>query len=198
MKKLLLSLSAFLFSATLIFGQDDNIRQAELGISFNLYDLKTAQRIRTTSLSSVLSNKQVAKLRDMSPGLGVHYFKGLKKHIDFAGNFSVAFINYPIANRPNQGNDRLLLTLDATSQFKLTSEDYWLQPFVSAGIGGHKYSSYWGAYIPLGVGMNIDLFNESKLFFNSQYRVPVTTGSSNYHFFHAIGITGVIGKRKEP
>ncbi|HLF45193.1 MAG TPA: OmpA family protein, partial [Chitinophagaceae bacterium] len=51
---------------------------------------------------------------------------------------------------------------------------------------------------PLGVGMNLDLFNEAKLFFNSQYRVPVTTGSSNYHFFHAIGITGVIGRKKEP
>lgn len=197
MKKLLVSLSALLLLAPSLFSQDSYIRSGELGISFNMYDLKTAQLIRSSSLSSVLSNKQWAKLGESSPGIGIHYFKGLKKHIDFAGNFSTAFINFPIANRPNQGNDRLLLTLDATSQFKLTSEEYWIQPFVSAGIGGHKYKSYWGAYIPLGVGMNIDLYNEAKLFFNSQYRVPVTTGSSNYHFFHAIGITGRVGKKRE-
>lgn len=197
MKKLLVLLSTFLFFVTLMFGQDDHIRQSELGISFNLYDVKTAQRIRTTSLSSVLANKQVTKIGEMSPGLGIHYFKGLKKLIDFAGSASATFINYPIRSRPNAVNERLLLTFDAAAQFKLTSEEYWLQPFVSAGVGAHTYGPYWGAYIPLGVGMNLDLFNETKLFFNSQYRVPVTTGSANYHFFHAIGITGVIGKKKE-
>ncbi len=198
MKKLLVSFIASILFAPSIFSQDDYIRPAEIGISFNLYDFATAQRIRTTSLSSVLSTKKWAKLGEMSPGIGLHYFQGIKKHIDFAGTFSASFLNYPFPNKPDFATDRLLLAFDAAAQFKLVSEQYWLQPYISAGIGGHKYRSYWGAVIPIGIGFNIDFFNEGKIFMSSQYRVPVTTGSANYHFFHAIGISGRIGKKKEP
>ncbi len=196
MKKLLFSLMALLLFAPSLFSQDSYIRSGELGLSLNIYDLKTAQRIRSSSLSTVLSNKQWAKLGESSPGLGIHYFKGIKKNIDFAGSFSGAFMNFPIKNK-SFGNDKLFMAFDAAAQFKLLSEKYWLQPFGSLGVGAHKYRSYWGAFIPIGLGMNLDFFNESKFFFTSQYRVPVTTGSSNYHFFHAVGITGRIGKKRE-
>lgn len=198
MKKLLVSLVVITLFTPNIFGQDDNLRPAELGVSFNLYDIKTAQLIRSTSLSSVFANKKWAKIGEMSPGLGFHYFKGLKEHIDFAGTLSATFLDYSFPDKPDFASDALLLALDASAQFKLTSDHYWLQPFISAGIGGHNYRSYFGAFIPLGIGMNIDFFNEGKLFINSQYRVPVTTGSANYHFFHAIGISGRIFKKKEP
>lgn len=196
MKKLLVSLTAFVLFAPFLFSQDSYIRSGELGVSFNVYDLKTAQRIRTTSLSSVISNKQWGKLGESFPGLGIHYFKGITKNIDFAGTFSTAFMNYPIKNR-SFGNDKLFMALDAAAQFKLLSEKYLLQPYASLGVGAHKFRSYYGAFIPVGVGMNLDLSNEAKFFFSSQYRVPVTTGSSNYHFFHALGITGRIGKKRE-
>ena len=199
MKKLVVSLLIALIITPAIYSQnDDDLRPAEFGVSFNLYDFATASRIRSTSLSSVLSGKKWAKLGDMSPGLGIHYFKGLKNHIDFAGTFSGAFLNYPFPNKPSFASDRLLLALDASVHFKLTSEKYSFQPYISVGTGGHKYRSYWGAFIPIGIGFDISFFGEGKLFFNSQYRVPVTTGSANYHFFHAIGISGRIGKKKEP
>jgi len=198
MKKLLVSIAAIALFAPNIFSQDDYTRQSELGISFNLYDFPTAQRIRSTSLSSVLANKKWAKLGEMSPGIGVHYFKGLKERIDFASTFSASFLNYPLPGKDDPGIAKLLLAADATAQFKLTSDKYWFQPFASVGVGAHKYKVYWGAYIPIGVGFNIDFFNEGKIFVNSQYRVPVTTGTANYHFFHAVGISGRIGKKKEP
>ena len=78
MKKLLISLAAIAFFSPDIFSQD-YIRPAELGVSFNLYDVVTAQRIRSTSLSSVLANHRWAKIGQMLPGIRVHYFKGLKE-----------------------------------------------------------------------------------------------------------------------
>jgi outer membrane protein OmpA-like peptidoglycan-associated protein len=57
---------------------------------------------------------------------------------------------------------------------------------------------YYGAYIPLGVGLNINFFNEGRLFINSTYRVPITTGTSNYHFMYAFGVSGRLTKKKEP
>ena len=88
--------------------------------------------------------------------------------------------------------------MEATAQFKMVSEKYWFQPFLSGGFGAQKYYVYYGAYIPLGVGLNINFFNEGRIFINSTYRVPITTGTANYHFLHAFGISGRITKKKEP
>ena len=134
----------------------------------------------------------------MSPGIGLHYLKGLKKHIDAGVSLNATFLDHPFPNKPETGVDHLLLQLEGTAQFKMVSDNYWLQPFLIAGFGGQKYDVFWGAYIPLGVGLNVNFFNEGRLFINSTYRVPITTSSANYHFMHAFGIAGRVGKKKEP
>jgi outer membrane protein OmpA-like peptidoglycan-associated protein len=199
MKKILavlLALSVFVPSS---FGQDDEIRPAAIGISFFLQDFATADRIRTTSLSSVFSNKQWAKLKEMSPGIAVTYFKGLRKHVDFAGTLAASFVQYPFPNHAAFSGDKFLLAVDAAVHLKLTSEKYWVQPYLIAGIGGHMYASqYFGAFIPAGIGFKINFFDEAHLFIASQYRVPVTTNTANYHFFNQIGVAGRIGEKKQP
>jgi len=182
MRQLIVSLLAAIIIAPAVYGQDDEIRSHEIGVSFNLHDFKTAELIRTTSLSAVLKNKQFGDINEMSPGLGLHYFKGLKKHIDFAGSINGTNVFQPLPNKPNDGYERFLLQLEAVAQFKMVSDKYWFQPFLSGGFGAQKYYVYYGAYIPLGVGLNINFFNEGRLFINSTYRVPITTGTSNYHF----------------
>jgi OmpA-OmpF porin, OOP family len=198
MKHVFVSLLAAILLAPVVYGQDDEIRATDIGVSFNLYDYKTAQLIRSTSLSTVFNNKQFGKIQDMSPGIGVHYFRGLKKHIDFAGSLSASFLNQPIGGKPADGIDRLMLQLEGGANFKMVSDHYALQPFLIGGFGAQKYGIYYGAYIPLGVGLNINFFDEGRVFINSTYRVPITTSSANYHFMHAIGIAGRIGKKKEP
>ena len=199
MKHVFVSLLAALLFAPVAFGQsEDEIRGTEVGVSFNLYDFESARLIRTTSLSAVLSNKQFGKINNMSPGVGVHFFKGLKKHIDFGGSLNASFLYHPFPNKPDDGVDRLLLQLEATAQFKMVSDKYWFQPFLIGGLGGQKYYIHYGAYMPLGVGLNINFFDEGRLFINSTYRVPITTATANYHFMHAFGIAGRISKKKEP
>ena len=199
MKKILavlLALSAFLPSG---FGQDDEIRPAAIGISFFLNDFTTPDRIRTTSLSQVLSNKRWAKPSQMSPGLAVSYFKGLRKHVDFAGTLAGSFVRYPFPNRVPFFGDRFLLEGDASLNLKMFSEKYWVSPYLIAGVGGHMYGGkYFGAFLPLGLGFKVNFYDETHLFITSQYRVPVTTGTANYHFFNQFGIAGSIGKKKEP
>ncbi|MDB5197525.1 MAG: hypothetical protein JWP88_1896, partial [Flaviaesturariibacter sp.] len=85
MKKILVCLIVMVVGAPVFAQKPDNKRPAHLGVSFILNDYITAQRIRTTSLSSDLNNKQRAKISEMSPGIGLTYFKGLTNHIDFAG-----------------------------------------------------------------------------------------------------------------
>ncbi len=199
MKKIiafLLALSAFLPAS---FGQDDEIRPAAIGISFFLNDFNTANRIRTTSLSQVLSNKQWTKPKDMTPGIAISYFKGLTTHVDFAGTLAGSFIRYPFPNHAPFGSDKFLLEGDASAHLKLVTEKYWVQPYLSVGIGGHMYAgSYFGAFMPLGIGFKINFFDDAHFFMTSQYRVPVTTETANYHFAHFIGVAGRIGEKKAP
>ena len=197
MKKILLLLFALYLLVPSGFGQDDEIMPKSLGISFFLNDFTTASRIRTTSLSSVLSNKSVAKFNEMTPGLAVNYYKGIKRHLDLAVSLGGSFIKYPMPNKSFSSNN-FLLEANASVNFKLTSEKYWFQPYLTAGIGGHKYLGYYGAFMPLGVGLKINLFDEAYLIANSTYRVPITTETANYHFQHSIGIAGRLTKKKEP
>src|SRR6185436_3963152 len=81
---------------------------------------------------------------------------------------------------------------------KMVSDHYWIQPHIIAGFGAQKFGPYFGAYIPLGFGLNINFFDEGRLFINSTYRTPITTGTANYHFLHSFGVAGRVGKKKEP
>ena len=174
----------------------DYVRQPAIGISFFLNDFITAERIRTTSLSSVISDKKFAKMSQMSPGLAINYFKGLANHVDFAASLGGSFVDYPMPGRAF-ASDNFLLDFSATVNLKMTTEKYWVQPYIIAGVAAHKYRSYYGATLPLGLGVKINFFDEAHLFLNSTYRVPVITETSNYHLQHSIGIAGSIGKKKE-
>ena len=198
MKKLLASFFTIAFISQITLAQDNAIRPPAIGVSFFFNDFTTPQRIRTGSLSGVLREHQWAKFRDMSPGAALTYFDGVQKYIDFAGTLAVSFPTVPLPNKPNSSTtDAALLEADASFNFKLLPENYWVTPYAIAGVGGSKYKSYYGAFIPLGLGFKVNLFDEAALFISSQYRVPVTTETNNYHFMTSIGIAGIIGSKKQ-
>lgn len=195
MKHVVVSLMTLVFFTPELLAQDDaNLRPASMGVHFALIDYTTAQRIRSTSLNNVQKNDEWAKLKEMSPGLAISYFKGLKRHIDFAGTISGAYLSMPIGETSNFTDDKFLLEIDASAQFKLFSDKYLFTPYLNVGVGASYFNEKFGAIIPLGVGAKFNLFNEAAIFANSQYRVAVTNETNNYHFFHSIGIAGVIGK----
>jgi OmpA-OmpF porin, OOP family len=197
MKKLLASVVALYCLLSTGYSQNKPIRQSAIGISFSLTDFVTAANIRSGSLSEVLTEKRLAKFKDMSPGIGISYFKGLRPKIDFAATLNGTFLDYPFRDRASFGNNNFLLEADASAQFKLVTEDYWVIPYATAGIGAHMYKVYYGAFIPIGVGLRVNLFDEAGLNINSQYRIPVNYETSNYHFYHSVGIYGIIGQKKE-
>ncbi|MBC7875269.1 MAG: OmpA family protein [Ferruginibacter sp.] len=197
MKKIISAIIALYLLVPVSYGQkEDHRRQMAVGISFFLNDFVTPDRIRTTSLSQVISDKKFAKKSEMTPGLAITYFKGLSNHVDFAGSIGGSFVNYPMPGKSFAG-DNLLLEGTAVVNLKMTTEQYWVQPYITVGVGGHKYKSYYGTFMPLGLGLKFNFFDEAHLFITSTYRVPVTIETSNYHLQHSIGIAGAIGKKKE-
>jgi OmpA-OmpF porin, OOP family len=194
MKNVIAALIAFCLILTNISAQDRPVRARALGVSFIMNDFTTAQRIRNGSLSQVFRDKKWSKFKEMSPGLALTYFKGMKPFIDFAGTLSASFVNYPLRNKPQGGSDALLLEGDVSGNFKLFDESYWVTPYVTAGVGASKYRGYYAAFVPVGLGFKVNLFDEAAIFFGSQYRIPVSYETGNYHFMYNFGIAGVIGK----
>lgn len=194
MKNVLAAFILFCFFSTHISAQDKPIRPQALGVSFIMNDFTTAQRIRSSSVATVLRDKQWSKFKEMSPGLALTYFKGVKPTIDFAGTLAASFLNYPFRNKTQGNSDALLLEGDASANFKLLGENYWVTPYFSAGVGASEYRGYYAAFVPLGLGVKVNLFDEASVFVASQYRIPVTYETGNYHLMYSFGIAGVIGK----
>ena len=197
MKKFSTALVGVLLVVSSVHAQTSEIRPAALGVSVIFNDFQTAQRIRSTSLNTVLANKQWSKFADMKQGLALSYFKGLRKHIDFAGTAAGSWLKYTYQSCTTRSSEFLLQT-DASVNLKMFSEKYWVQPYIIAGVGGQLYKNKFGAFIPTGLGLKVNLFDEAHLFVTTQYRIPLNTDNASYQFFNQFGIAGRIGKINEP
>lgn len=197
MKKAALTFFGLVFFAS-AFAQNDQhyIRPSSLGFSFQFYDFVTPQRVRASSLSTVLREKQTATFKEMGPGIALSYFKGLRNKLDFAGTFALSSATYTLPNTMRDVPADLLLQADASVQFKMVPDKYFLIPYLSAGIGANKYGVYYGAFMPLGVGFRLNFFNEASLFVNARYGVPITEESVRGHLVYGFGIAGIVGARK--
>jgi len=195
MKKFLCSLLAIgLLSA---HAQDNDYKKRPtLILNLSSFDFKTAQSIRSSSLSSVLREKRWSKLADMSLGFGLSYLKGISNHIDLMASLNGAFVKYPFLDRPTYSNDRLLLETDVVANVKLLTDKHIVVPYLSGGIGVSKYASVWGAYIPVGLGIQVKLMEDSYMITNFQYRLPVTQ-EANYHLFYSIGFGTTLSPKKK-
>ncbi|MEO6540193.1 MAG: thrombospondin type 3 repeat-containing protein, partial [Ferruginibacter sp.] len=179
------------------FGQDDHKKRPSFGIHFLLNDFKTAQTLRNNGLATVVRSKEWNNTSRMTSGLAVSYFQGLNNNLDLMTTVSGTFVDYPIAGKPAQVNPSLLLEGIAAVNLKLLSDKYYVNPYITAGIGASKYKGFYGAFMPFGVGLQVKVVDGVFLMWNSQYRVPITENAS-YHLYHSIGIVAPLTKKKEP
>jgi OmpA-OmpF porin, OOP family len=198
MKRCLFSFVVLLFLLNTSSAQEDSgqyIRPSSIGISFIFNDFQTVQRIRSSSLSTVIRNKQLGKIKDMSPGFAVTYFKGLTNHIDFAGTLGGSFVENALPNI-NTSGDNFLIEADASLNLKMLPDNYFFSPYLSAGVGASKYKGYYGAIVPVGAGFKFNFFQEASLFVNAKYHFPVLDASPDHHLVFGFGIAGIVGRRK--
>ncbi|MEO5685146.1 MAG: OmpA family protein [Chitinophagaceae bacterium] len=198
MKKLLLILLMLQGLLQVTHSQDnDYIKRPTLGVNFFFNDFNGGGYIKKYGLNRAIRDKQLNQFKNMAPGLAVNYLNGLSKHLDLSVGLAGSFLDYPISGKSAFGNDNLLLEADASVNAKMLTDKYWFTPYLSAGIGASKYKGYYGAFVPLGVGIQVNFYDEAFLFINSQYRLGITENTSN-HLYHSIGVAGNIGVKKEP
>ena len=196
MKKLILSVISILLVVSVFAQKEDYRKRSTLGVSFFLNDFKSAAEIKKNGLGSVIRAKNLFRTTRMDPGMAVSYLKGLSNHVDFVGSLDGSFVSYPIPNQVASSNKDFLLDATAGLNIKLLSDKYWVVPFADFGVGASKYLSTYAAFVPIGVGVQINLFDEAFIIINSQYRIAVTDKAATY-LYHSIGIAGNIGKDRK-
>jgi OmpA-OmpF porin, OOP family len=196
MKKIVLSLFVVLGLLNSNAQNGDYKKRPAIGVHFTLTDFKTAADIRSSNLSSVLRKGDYKKIVEMNPGLAVSYWKGLNNYVDFYTMANFTIVNYPIPNKPASSLEKLALSWDANLALKMVPDNYWVSPYITVGAGATQYSGNFSAYLPLGLGLQINFWDDAYLMLNTQYRTPITSLGA-YHVFHGIGFVGSLGPKKE-
>jgi outer membrane protein OmpA-like peptidoglycan-associated protein len=178
MKKIVLLFVSAAISITAFSQTTDLKKLPTLGIGFNLKDFKTPGLIKATSLSDVLANKTYAKVSEMAPGLNINYYQGLTNNIDFMASLGATFTEYIYKGKTFGTNSNFLLDLDAHLNFKLLTDNYFVVPYITAGLGTSMYrGTYFMANGIGGVGLQFKLGEGSFIFLQSTYKSHISEKS---------------------
>ena len=194
--KRIICLSLLAFLVPRLFAQINQEKKLSTLVFHSFYnDFKTTQLMRTTSVLSVLDKGQWSNIGSMQMGFGFNYLKGISKKMDAIITIDGSSTDYLFKNGSNNGSSKFLLDANAALNIKLLADSQKLVPYFSFGAGLSSYNRKTGFYIPSGVGIQFNLFNEAYVLTNIQYRLALTS-TVNDHFYYSIGIGTNIGKKK--
>ncbi len=148
-------------------------------------------------MAEVLANGSWTKAANMTPGLGIQYLDGLSDYVDFNANLNSSFVNYPFYNGSKAGQDKFLLEATAGVNVKLLTDNYFMVPYLSAGVGVSMLGgTYFGAFIPAGAGLQFKLGEDNFINLQWIYNLHVSD-NTNYNFHYSLGFTSPLTEKKE-
>jgi OmpA-OmpF porin, OOP family len=200
MKQKLTLLFSFLVVATLASAQmmDSKFSSAKkgtlVGIHFNALDIKTP-----VTLKSAAGTRSFSRIQDMDLGFSLSYWRGLTKTIDFSARTGLLFHDYAGDDRGelNQTDKELGIELEPTLNFRPYGDNSLIAPFLTGGVGAGMYSGKFGAYLPAGLGVQLNLRSTSYVIVQAQYRFALTKDIMKDNVFYSLGVAQSIGKVKE-
>jgi OOP family OmpA-OmpF porin len=199
MKRILLTIFSFLFVFVALAQKTNYYKKPKsLGVHVTLQDYVTAAQIRDKGMSDVLSKKQWGATGRTKAGMSISYTEGLSDNFDFNARVGFALMNAPMQTPTAYGKERgtrAYFESDANIFMKLLSDQYFISPFLSAGAGASLWQGYYAAYIPVGGGLQLNLFDGTLMTFQTQYRLPVTA-NNNFHLFYSMGVIAELYPRK--
>jgi OOP family OmpA-OmpF porin len=181
---------AILFAQTIVsegFGQiGNNIQLPALGVQVSFNDFKHIDRSHSFS-----------GFNNLKTGISISYLQGLNQKTGITATVAGSIIDFTSQKQVNygRGNKSLLLETDVSLRRKFLQYAF-VSPFIQIGLGGSVYKQYWGAFIPAGIGAQLNVSKRTFVLVNAQYRFPVSL-TQDAHFYYAVGIAGVIGKSRK-
>ncbi|MCE2847594.1 MAG: hypothetical protein LW815_00335 [Chitinophagaceae bacterium] len=196
MKRILLFVFALvLFQTGFAQSKPSNKKSRLLGIQFTGHDFETPADLNSKGMSFVLTDNQWSSFDRKRVGMAITYTEGLNDKFDFNARLGMSNVDYTLSNKPyaSSTGSSTYTELDANLFMKLLTDDYVVSPFLSIGAGASVWKGYYASYMPAGVGLQFNLFDETFFTVQSQYRIPVTGNAANNLFF-SIGVSAVLDK----
>ena len=175
MKKIILMLLVSVSSLTVI-GQDTaSIKPASIAFKVGLFNFKKTPLTENASQTVIQG--------------GVQYFKGITTHLDLMVNLDFANLKYPFYTSSKIGiakKNEMYTAFDASLNYKLLTDENKLVPYLSAGLGVASINnSYYTAYAPVGLGLQIKAKQGSFINILSTYRAEASA-FTKMHYNHSI------------
>jgi OmpA-OmpF porin, OOP family len=163
-----------------------------VGIHFNALDIKTP-----VTLKSAAGTRNFSRIDQMDYGFSISYWKGLTKTIDFSTRAGLVFHDYAF-DRGNltQDNQAVGIELEPTLNFRPYGDNALLAPFLTTGIGVGSFQNKFGAYLPAGMGAQLNLRSNTYVIAQAQYRFTLTKNVIKDNLFYSIGMAQNISKEK--
>lgn len=136
------------------------------------------------------------------PMVKLSYWFAATRNFDVMTSLSLANLEYPTSsndsnfvrkykyNEPGNRRERFLAEADFRFNYNILSRERWIvSPYVFAGINASYHDIFFGADIPLGAGLNINLdkARDLSLILESGYKIAATRNDVN-HLQHSIGV----------
>lgn len=161
------------------------------GIHFNAVDFKTPETFKNTS-----GPRTFTKIKDMDFGLSLSYWRGLLSRIDLAVKLNAILHDYAADRNEATTKSEIGAEFEPTLNFRPIKDNNMLSPFLTAGVGGGYYTGEFGAYAPVGLGLQLNFNSITYMFLQGQYRFSLTKDILKDNLFYSIGVAQNFGAEK--
>ncbi|HET9278099.1 MAG TPA: hypothetical protein VFN95_07920, partial [Flavitalea sp.] len=134
--------------------QRESIQEPTLGIHFVVNDYFFRGSFKTYYNSSITK---------LSPGVAFSFTKGLSKHFDWTVTGYGTFADSVLKNTRAYGEKSFFADANLSIRAKLFSNTKAVQPFIQAGLGVSRYKTLTEMGIPLGAGLQANVFRGGYL-----------------------------------
>jgi OmpA-OmpF porin, OOP family len=162
-----------------------------LGVHYNMADFKAP-----TGIKDPISGKVYSSIREMNKGFSLSYWRGLTSKIDLAVKANAMFRDYSAIYQGITGKTEIGLELEPTLNIRPFGDASKVAPFLTAGIGAGMYNDKFGAFAPVGGGIQVNMNSLAYLFVQAQYKYTLTKKILGDNLFYSIGFAQNIGKER--
>lgn len=193
MKKLLFSLIALglIISAQAQDGINGK-KKTSITARYTALDFGTSKKVQNSSIGSVLNDKKWGQLPSTKKALGIGFITSYSSQVDIFSNFDFSITTMPdvLVTAFTGSSEYFYASAESGLNVKMFKGDYCVNPYLTAGLGVRSYDmSKFGAYAPVGFGLQIKTFKGSNLNLTATYAtkmsksfVPSYNYGINYSF----------------
>jgi outer membrane protein OmpA-like peptidoglycan-associated protein len=155
-----------------------------VGFSLNAVDFKTVASFREKNSN----RRKISDPKTWDYGLSLGYWRGITDHLDFSARLGGNFHSYAKDRGEEAKSLEFGAELEPSLHLRMFKDNNWINPFVSAGIGGGVFSSEWGAYVPFGIGFQFNFRSTTYMMLQANFRKSLSEDVLNDHMFYSLGL----------